>query len=132
MSYKIDLHTHSYGSPDGSLKTAQYQYFLENKLLDYIAITDHNSIATALKIQLELGGLGKRIIIGEEVTTTEGEIIGLYLAHTVPAGLSPLETVAEIKSQGGLVYIPHPFETVRSGMSEKALQTIIDSVDILE
>lgn len=132
MAYKVDLHTHSYGSPDGGLTLRDYRYFLENNLLDYVAITDHNSVDTALKIQEELGELGKRIIIGEEVMTTAGEIIGLYLAKHVPAGLTPAETAARIHAQGGVVYIPHPFETVRSGLLAPALNDIEPKVDIVE
>ncbi|TAH35184.1 hypothetical protein EYC59_02570 [Candidatus Saccharibacteria bacterium] len=132
MSYKVDLHTHSYGSPDGGLKLHDYRYFLGNNLLDYVAITDHNSVDTALKIQEQLGELGKRIIIGEEVMTTAGEIVGLYLTKQVPAGLTPAETAARIHAQGGLVYIPHPFETVRSGLLAPALNEIEPKVDIVE
>lgn len=132
MSYKVDLHTHSYGSPDGGLGTAEYRYFLENELLDYIAITDHNSIETAQQIQAELANLGKRIIIGEEIMTTQGEIIGLFLSQLVPAGLSPAETAKQIHAQGGLVYVPHPFETGRSGLQAPALNGLTPAVDIVE
>lgn len=132
MSYKIDLHTHSYGSPDGGLLLRDYRYFLENSLLDYVAITDHNSIKTALKIQEELGDLGSRIIIGSEVMTTMGEVIGLFLRDDVAAGMSPVETAKAIHSQGGLVYVPHPFETVRSGLQAPAMNDIEPYVDIVE
>jgi len=108
--------------------------------LDYIAITDHNSIDFAVQLKAELTvsdrksgtHLADRIIIGEEIRTTRGEIIGLYLERTVPKMLSPEETVAAIREQGGLVCIPHPFENVRSGMSAKALELIADDVDMME
>lgn len=132
MGYKLDLHTHSYGSSDGGLRLRDYRYFLENKLLDYIAITDHNRIDTALAIQTDLGELGRYIIIGEEVTTTEGELIGLYLREAVPAGLTPAAAAAAIHAQGGVVYIPHPFETVRSGLNLTSLEAIAGQVDVLE
>lgn len=132
MGYRIDLHTHSYGSPDGGLKTVNYRYFLQNKLLDYIAITDHGQIDMAMRIKQELGELGERIIIGQEVMTTEGEIIGLYLTAKITDGLSPEETIRCITAQKGLIYIPHPFETVRSGLSEAVAQSIIRSIDIVE
>jgi len=130
--YKLDLHTHSYGSPDGGLQTGAYRAMLEHGQLDIIAITDHNDIAAAQSIQTALDPLGERIIVGEEIMTTEGELIGLYLSQTVPAGLSPLETVRQIRAQGGLVYVPHPFETVRSGLSVSALDAIAELVDIVE
>ncbi len=97
--------------------------------LDFIAVTDHNTIANAKQVQAELGDC---IIVGEEITTLEGEIIGLYLTEEIPANLTALETVEKIHAQGGLVYIPHPFETVRKGISREMLQTIAKHVDIME
>lgn len=130
--FKVDLHTHSYGSPDGSLDLRDYRYFLQNKLLDYIAITDHNTIAAALEIKKGLGDLGERIIIGEEIMTTEGEIIGLYLSEEIPGNCTPPEAMAAILRQNGLVYIPHPFETVRDGVGPELLKAIAHDVDIIE
>lgn len=132
MSLRLDLHTHSYGSPDGGLSTADYRQMLESGKLDCIAITDHGNIDVAQKILADLDGLSDRIIVGEEIKTTDGEIIGLYLSETIPEGLTPAETVAAIREQNGLVYVPHPFETVRSGISEKGLTAIIADVDIIE
>lgn len=127
--YKIDLHTHSSASPDGGITLAQYRKALDSGLLNTIAVTDHNSIAMAQQIHAELGD---RIIVGEEVMTTHGEIIGLYLSELVPAGLSPHDAVRRIKDQGGLVYIPHPFETFRKGIDPHSLEQIADHVDIIE
>jgi predicted metal-dependent phosphoesterase TrpH len=127
--YKVDLHTHSVASPDGALAPKHYRRVLEQGRLDCIAVTDHNTIALALKLHAELGD---RIIVGEEITTTEGEIIGLYLSEAIPAKLSAAETVRRIRKQGGLVYIPHPFETVRKGISVETLQSIAKEVDIIE
>lgn len=132
MSVKIDLHTHSYGSPDGGLTVADYKRVLERGALDWVAITDHGTVAVALQIRTELGKLGERVIIGEEIKTIDGEIIGLYLSRTIDEGQTPAKTVAAIRAQNGLVYIPHPFETQRSGISTKGLATIIDDVDIIE
>lgn len=126
---KLDLHTHSSGSPDGSLRPRDYKRMLESGGLDVIAVTDHNRIDWALAVQAELGD---QIIVGEEITTTEGEIIGLYLREVVPPHLSATETVARIQQQGGLVYIPHPFETVRKGITQAALDSIADAVDVVE
>jgi predicted metal-dependent phosphoesterase TrpH len=126
MTLKIDLHTHSITSPDGSIQLEDYK----ESSLDCIAITDHNDVKFAQKAQKELGA--DKIIVGEEITTSEGEIIGLYLTDVIPEGRSAKETVALIKRQGGLVYIPHPFETVRQGITMEILETIADSVDIIE
>lgn len=126
---KIDLHTHSVASPDGSLTEFDYHKMLQAGRLDYIAVTDHNTISFAQELQKELGD---KIIVGEEITTLDGEIIGLYLKSVVKAGMSAVDTAAEIKKQGGLVYIPHPFETVRKGISLETLNSIVDHVDIIE
>ncbi len=128
MKIKIDFHTHSVVSPDGALTEAHYQKMLQTGL-DCVAITDHNTTAFAQKLHKKLGD---QIIVGEEITTTQGEIIGLYLTDDVPAGLTGLETVKVIKKQRGLVYIPHPFETVRKGITQEVLDKIADFVDIIE
>ncbi len=123
--YKIDLHTHSIASPDGGLSLANYAA----SSLNYIAITDHDHIDFALEAQAKLG---EKIIVGEEITTQEGEIIGLFLSKLVLPGLSAAETIKLIRAQNGLVYIPHPFETVRKGLLLSVLETIKDDVDIVE
>lgn len=130
MPYKVDLHTHSLASPDGSLRPEAYQNMLARGGLDCIAVTDHNTIAMAQRLQKELGAA--RIIVGEEIATLQGEVIGLYLTQAIPAYLSLAETIALIKEQGGLVYIPHPYETARSGIAPDMLDTVTSDVDIME
>lgn len=127
--FKVDLHTHSSVSPDGGIRPEQYQHALSTGLLDSIAVTDHNRIDMAEALHKQLG---EQIIVGEEIMTTHGEIVGLFLDRLVPPGLSPEETVKQIKDQGGLVYIPHPFETVRKGLAPDILESIADFVDIIE
>lgn len=127
--YKIDLHTHSQASPDGWLKAEDYERMLKSGRLHAIAVTDHDRIDFALTLHKQLGDA---IIVGEEISTSQGEIIGLYLSQAIPAGLTAAETVAEIKRRKGLVYIPHPFERLRSGVSAAVLRTIADQVDIIE
>ena len=127
--YKVDLHTHSTASPDGGISTKQYAHALSSGQLDIIAITDHNRIDYAQSVHKELGD---KIIIGEEIMTTHGEIVGLYLIEPIKPGLSPQETIKQIKAQGGLVYIPHPFETVRKGIHPQTLEEIHEHVDIIE
>jgi predicted metal-dependent phosphoesterase TrpH len=127
--YKIDLHTHSSTSPDGALLTRHYRKVLEQRALDYIAVTDHDSISFAQELHKRLGD---QIIVGEEITTAEGEIIGLYLKSPVQSRLSAADTAKAIHEQGGLVYVPHPFETVRKGISQTTLDSISRDVDIIE
>lgn len=133
MSFRVDLHTHSYGSPDGKMTAKDYKKALLSGRLDYIAITDHDTISAAQEIKAELSeDLGKRIIVGEEITTKQGELIGLYLSEPVSPGQTLRETAKEIRAQGGFVYVPHPFETVRKGVGKGALDDIADLVDIVE
>ncbi len=127
---KIDLHTHSINSPDGSITAEQYTQILNNNKLDCIAITDHNSIDFALKLQEQLGS--QKIIVGEEINTKQGEIIGLFLNSLVKPDQEIEDAINDIKSQGGIVYVPHPFETFRSGVSREVLDKIEDKIDIVE
>ena len=127
---KVDLHTHSIASPDGSITIDQYRNILDKNKLDCIAITDHNRIDFALNTQSQLGA--DKIIVGEEINTRQGEIIGLFLNTLVQPHQNIEDTIKQIKSQGGIVYIPHPFETVRSGVSREVLDRIKDSVDLVE
>lgn len=126
---KVDLHTHSKASHDGSLTEEDYRKILESGQLDCIAVTDHNTIAFAQELHEKIG---HQIIVGEEITTQDGEIIGLYLESPIKPGMSAADTVAEIKKQGALVYIPHPFETVRKGLQPATLDYIAIGVDIIE
>lgn len=127
--YKVDLHSHSIISHDGGISAEEYERMLTTGKLDVIAITDHNETSFARIMQKKHGD---KIIIGEEITTTDGEIIGLYLQDTIPAHLNAVETVKRIKDQGGLVYIPHPFEIYRKGIQSVSLDLIKDEVDIVE
>ena len=127
--YKVDLHTHSIISHDGGISASGYEKILQLGELDCIAITDHNETGFARIMQKKLGD---RIIIGEEISTKQGEIIGLYLHETIPGGISIEEAVASIKHQGGLVYVPHPFEHFRHGLQRDTLERIVTDIDIVE
>lgn len=127
---RIDLHTHSEASIDGGITPNQYAEILKNEILDIIAITDHNRIDFALGMQKALGK--ERIIVGEEISTIDGDIIGLYLDANIEPGMSAEETVDAIHAQDGLVYIPHPFEKVRNGIQLEKLNEIINKIDIIE
>lgn len=127
--YKVDLHTHSIISYDGGITASQYEKVIQGEDIDCIAITDHNETSFARIMQKKLG---ERIIVGEEIATNEGEIIGLYLKETIPGGISLEEAIASIKHQGGLVYVPHPFEHFRNGLQQDALERVADDIDIIE
>ncbi len=101
--------------------------------LGAIAVTDHNEISGALEAQAQAAQNGVKVIVGEEVKTAgQGEVIGLFIKEKIPRGLSLRETIAEIRSQGGLVYVPHPFDRMHSVPDYEHLLTVIDEVDALE
>lgn len=127
--FKVDLHTHSEASADGATTAEQYADILASEALDFIAITDHDRIDFALGLH---AALGEKIIVGQEITTSEGEIIGLYINKQVQPNMSALKTAKAIHAQGGLVYVPHPFEKVRKGLQLATLQAISEHVDIIE
>jgi len=128
---KVDLHVHTYHSPDSRSSCEAIIRMVEARGLDAVAITDHNTIAGALELA-EL--VPFPVIVGEEIRTPEGEIMGLFLKEEVSRGLSPEETIACVKAQGGLVAVPHPLDRVRRGsaLGEAAVRRVIDRVDIIE
>jgi predicted metal-dependent phosphoesterase TrpH len=129
MAVKVDFHTHTEASPDGSLTAHDYANAFGSGLLDCAAVTDHNTISKALELKAEHGD---RIIVGEEITTQTGEVIGLFLTEPVAPMMTLTDTITQIKKQGGVVYIPHPFETVRKGLAVSDLEVIAKHVDIVE
>ena len=109
---RLDLHCHSEASVDCITPLNAFPARCREQGIDIQAITDHNEIWGAQRLR-ELAGDDLTVIVGEEVSTSEGEIIGLFLKEKIPKGLSPEETVAEIKAQGGLVLLPHGFDPAR-------------------
>jgi predicted metal-dependent phosphoesterase TrpH len=127
---KADLHTHTYFSPDSLTSPEKYVQTCLERSINCVAVTDHNDIGGALAVE-KLASF--KVIIGEEVESSEGEIIGLFLQEVVPAGLSAEETVERIKEQGGLVCVPHPFDRFRGEhLAEAALMRVLPQVDIIE
>jgi predicted metal-dependent phosphoesterase TrpH len=127
--YKIDLHTHSIISYDGGITPKEYERLLQTKVLDVIAITDHNEISLAQQLHKKVG---EQIIVGEEISTKDGEIIGLFLQEKVGPGESVGETISEIVQQGGIVYVPHPFEVFRKGLKQEQLEKVAEKLDVIE
>lgn len=127
---KIDLHTHTFCSKDSCNRYDRIIDAVRAAGLDGIAVTDHNEFRGAVEMQKQAPFV---VIPSEEIKTSAGEIIGLFLREWIPPGLEPLETVARIHEQGGLVYVPHPFDEVRgSRIQHWALDLIRPHIDILE
>ena len=128
---KADLHVHTRYSPDSISSPEQIVQRCIATGINCLAITDHNSISGALETK-RIAPF--KVIIGEEILTNQGEIIGYFLTAEIPPHLSPEETVRRIKAQGGLVCIPHPCDTLRpqSRLQRRALERIMPHVDLLE
>lgn len=127
--FKIDLHSHSTASKDGGISLEQYRSLINSGTIDYIAVTDHNLVARARDIQ---AAIGDNIIVGEEIMTQNGEVIGLYLQEVVPEGLTMSEAIARIKDQNGITYLPHPFDSRRAWKLRQTLDSVINDIDIIE
>ena len=130
MSLKGDFHMHTSASGDCDTPAKALVRRCREVGLNCIAVTDHNSIRGALDTR-ELADF--TVIVGEEVKSSQGDIIGLFLEDEIPRGLSPMETVRRIKGQGGLVMVPHPKDSIRKGpLSPAALREILPYVDLIE
>ncbi len=109
---RVDCHLHTALSGDAVTTIDELAERVEQERLDVVCITDHN--VTAAAVAAAERGIGARVIVGEEIRTTKGDVIGLFLTERVPYVLPLPEAVGLIKSQGGLVYLPHPFDPGRS------------------
>jgi len=128
----MDMHTHSEYSPDSRTPLAAQAAALTAAKIDVVCATDHNTIEGALRLR-ELAPEGLRVIVGEEVSTRDGEIIGLFLEKPIPRDLSGEETIARIKDQGGIVSVPHPFSRNRIyHLRRDALDRLWEQIDCIE
>jgi predicted metal-dependent phosphoesterase TrpH len=128
---KVDMHTHSEYSPDSRTSLKRQAAAVKAAGLHVVCATDHNTIEGALRLR-ELAD-GFRVIVGEEVSTSDGEIIGLFLDKAVPRGLSAEETIARIHDQGGLVSVPHPFSRNRTfHIRRSVLERVWKDIDCIE
>ena len=127
---KADLHIHTAYSMDCAMPLEQIIARCLEVGVNCLAVTDHDTIAGALKLK-EMAPF--HVIVGEEILTTDGEIIGLFLSQEVPSKLSLEETIARIKAQEGLVCIPHPYDRLRfSAFRNQVFEDIMPEVDIIE
>jgi len=128
---EVDLHMHTDHSYDCATPVEVLLAEAEARGLGAIAVTDHNEISGALEAQAKARGV--KVIVGEEVKTAEqGEVIGLFIEKKIKRGMSLEETIAEIKGQGGVVYVPHPFDRMHAVPDYKHLLAVLDDVDAIE
>ena len=130
---RVDLHAHTMWSGDATTTPDELEAAVEAAAIDVLCITDHGTLngATALA-----GRLPCRVVVGEELRTVAGEVIGLFLTERLPWGLSPQVAAERIRAQGGLVYVPHPFDPTRHCLREVELDALVaaglvDAVEVL-
>jgi glycosyltransferase involved in cell wall biosynthesis len=127
----VDLHMHTDHSGDCATPVEVLLAQARARGLGAIAITDHNEISGAHEARAKANGV--KVIVGEEVKTADqGEVIGLFIEEKIPRGMTLQETIAEIKRQGGIVYVPHPFDRLHSVPDYEHLLDVLDSVDAIE
>jgi predicted metal-dependent phosphoesterase TrpH len=131
---EVDLHMHTDHSPDCATPVEVLLETARDRGLGAIAITDHNEVSGALEARRIAERMGDiKVIVAEEVKTAEqGEVIGLFIEEKIPRGMTMAETIAEIRRQGGLVYVPHPFDRFHSVPDYEHLLDIVEEIDILE
>ncbi|HLF28417.1 MAG TPA: PHP domain-containing protein [Anaerolineae bacterium] len=126
----IELHTHTCYSKDCLTPPDKFIAECRRKRLDRVAVTDHNTIAGALRLKALAPEL---IIVGEEIKTDSGEIIAYFLSEEVPPGLPVREAIARVRAQEGVVGVSHPADRLRKeAMGLNRLAPIVDLVDALE
>ncbi|MEP7040597.1 MAG: PHP domain-containing protein [Chloroflexota bacterium] len=113
-----DFHTHTRFSRDSILPEDKFIRVALERGLTHVAVTNHNNVEGAVAVRDRAAELGVddrlTVILGEEVSTSDGEVVGLFLERTIPRGLTADETADQIHAQGGLVSIPHPFDPFRA------------------
>ena len=129
----VDLHMHTTWSHDCSIEVDDLIDHAEAEGLGAIAVTDHNALGGALEAVERAGGRNLVVIPGEEVKTDgQGEVIGLFLTEEIPRGLPFAETVEAIRTQGGLVYLPHPFDRLHAIPDPATLHRHLAEIDVFE
>ena len=126
---RVDLHVHSSASFDSKSDPELIAERGRRLGLGPIFLTDHDTTRAAIRLQAVSR---QRVVVGEEITTAEGELIGLFLERRIRPGLTARQTAIEIKEQAGLVYLEHPYDQFRRHLSEGAIENLADLIDIVE
>jgi predicted metal-dependent phosphoesterase TrpH len=128
---RVDMHSHTMWSGDSTTTPDEVEAAVIDSGIDVLCITDHNAIAGARELAERLPC---RVVVGEELRTQLGEIIGLFLTERIPFGVSPAEAARRIRDQGGVVYIPHPFDPMRANLRADVIDELVAEglVDAIE
>ncbi len=128
---RVDMHSHTMWSGDCTTTPDELAAGLQACAIDVVCITDHNATAGAFELQNDLPC---RVVVGEEIRIGQGELIGLFLSERLPTGMSVIDTAKAIREQGGLVYVPHPFDPMRNCLAPSDIDRLVAAglVDALE
>ena len=127
---KADFHIHTEYSMDCATSLDKLIERCLKLGVNCVAIADHGTVEGALKLK-EIAPF--TVIVAEEILTPDGEVMGMFLKETIPSGLSVKDTISQIRAQGGLVNIPHPFDSFRgSALDGKIVEEIVGEIDIME
>jgi predicted metal-dependent phosphoesterase TrpH len=130
---RVDLHAHTMWSGDATTTPDELEAAVEAAGIDVLCITDHGTTNGAVALAERLPC---RVVVGEELRTVAGEVIGLFLTERLPWGLPPATAAERIRAQGGLVYVPHPFDPTRHCLREAELDALVgeglvDAIEVL-
>jgi predicted metal-dependent phosphoesterase TrpH len=128
--WNVELHCHTWWSKDSLASPRSLLAACRRKGIDRLAVTDHNTLRGAL----EAAALAPdRFIVGEEILTTEGELLGYFMTEEIPAGLSPQATIDRLRRQGAVISVSHPYDYARQGAwREDVLRPLLPQLDALE
>jgi predicted metal-dependent phosphoesterase TrpH len=127
---RVDLHCHTCYSPDALARLDGLLRWMDRRNIDRVAVTDHNTAAGALAFHARAPD---RVIVGEEILTQDGELLALFLHETVPPGLTPKESIAHVRAQGGLVGASHPLDRARTdAIGAQVLEALAPQLDFVE
>ena len=129
-SLHVEFHCHTIYSKDSLTPPRDLVEACRRKGIDRVVVTDHNTIAGARAAQMLDP---ERVIVGEEIMTTRGEILAAFVSEEIPRGLTPRETIRRLRQQGAFISVSHPFDEWRSGhWQEEDLLEILPEVDAIE
>ena len=128
--WQVELHSHTQWSKDCVMTFERIAALCRRRGIDRIAITDHNTADGAL----QMAALAPELVIpGEEIMTTQGELLGYFMKESIPPRLTPEETIRRLRDQGAVISVSHPYDRLRKGAWEEAdLLRILDKVDAIE